>query len=175
MKSNNQALKCACPFVLIAGLFVALLPRSAAGGSAFAKPILGNAEPSDSDSHHFGRGGANTVVHSASTIPVRMTVPSSVVSGETFTCTVTVACVPPNGGYVQILCDTPGAVSNGSGTWPLSVYFAPCSSTTASFTLTAGSLSGSTTVNLSYGTASADPNNPADWTEGGPVTITPGC
>jgi hypothetical protein len=101
-----------------------------------------------------------------------MVVPEGLIlSGETFTCTVTVSSVPGNGGYVQIMCGTPGALSNGSGTWPYSVYFTPGSSTTASFTLTGNSVSGSTVVNLYYGAADADPNEPGDWTSGGAVTI----
>jgi hypothetical protein len=99
---------------------------------------------------------------------------SSVTSGGTLNCTVTVQSVPADGGSVLVDCNTPNAFTSPDGNWPTSIYFAPGSSTTASFTLTANSVSGSTNVNLYYGTTDADPNDPDDWTPGGAVTVEAG-
>jgi len=172
MTSNKQLLKLACSAALGASLVVALVGRSAAGGNrTFAGP------PAYKAGWCTKMGKAPVRVHSAlrtaSTIPIHVgTSENSIPSGQQLYCTVTVQSVPCDGGYVQINCDTPSALSNSSGSWPLSVYFPPGSSTTGNFTLTANSVS--TNVGLYYGTSDANPNDPADWTEGATVTITAG-
>jgi hypothetical protein len=176
MKTNNQSLKCACSAVACASLYVAFLPQTAAGGNrVFAGPPTINAKLQSLlpiPARSCSAIGKSAVVTQA--IPIKMGTPLPyILPGETFTCTVTVDSVPADGGYVQVTCDTPSALSNDSQSWPYSVYFAPGSSTTASFSLTANSVASLTTVNMYYGTSSADPNNPDDWTAGGTVTITP--
>jgi hypothetical protein len=145
MTLNKQHLKHCRSAAVCAGLIVALMGQSAA-----ISPLV-------------------------STIPIFMTVSAgSVTSGGTLNCTVTVASVPANGRYVLINCDTPSAFTSPDGNWPTSINFDPGSSTTASFTLTANSVSGTTNVNLSYGTSDADPDDPDDWTAGGAVTVEAG-
>lgn len=175
MTKINQASKCIFAAVLGAGLLVHISGGSAAVvNSSMRRRAVDKPAIAVAALHHLGSAGS-ALVPGVETIPIRMAVPSgAIVSGETFNCTVTVSDVPVNGGSVQILSSAPGAISSPSGNWPATISFAPGSSTTASFSLTANSVSGSTSVTLYYGTSDADPNNSADWTAGGVVTIATG-
>jgi len=145
MTSNKLSVKHCRSAALCAGLIVALIGQSAA------------------------------ITPGASTIPIRMTESASfVASGGTLNCTITVESVPTGGGSVLVNCDNPSAFTSPDGNWPTSISFPAGSSTTASFTLTANSVSGSTPVNFSYGTSDADPNDPGDWTAGGTVMVEAG-
>src|ERR1700722_19013055 len=152
MTPNKQAVIFACSIALAVGLVAAPVGRSAAAGGIrlFVTPpaVETSRQPSRIIPHLHTKGMRGIAALATETIPIGMgNVPkTSITSGESFTCTVTVASVPADGGYVQINCDTPGALSNGTGSWPLAVYFAPGSSTTASFTLTANTTSSSTSV-----------------------------
>jgi hypothetical protein len=165
MYHSSRGTKCVMLYTFAAAQALAWSPLGASVGSsksAAANAAKCTVRPRLSSATRFVQCIPIHISGSASTIP----------SGQQLYCTVTVQSVPCDGGYVQINCDTPSALSNSSGSWPLSVYFPPGSSTTGNFTLTANSVS--TNVGLYYGTSDANPDDPADWTEGATVTITAG-
>ncbi len=176
MKTINQTVKFACSTLVALSLSAVLVSGSSAVGRQQYGISSARIDNSGSVQNYKSmRLAGNAMVPGIETIPIRMSTPAVVVlPGQSFTCSVTVESVPTGGGYIQIDCDTPGALANSSQNWPLSVYFAPGSSTTTTFNLTANSsITNATTVNMSYGTSSADPNNPPIGLRVAPFRLSP--
>jgi hypothetical protein len=118
------------------------------------------------------RGAATTMrFHDTGMIPISMSLPgSSVQCGTTFSVSVTVDCVPSDGGNVQVGCDQPDLFTSPSGSWPYQLQYAGGAPTTASFSVQASS-SADTSATFFACTADADPNDPSQWSVVGTVSI----
>src|SRR5580658_8739173 len=153
MHANNRIAGARFGRTIVNGIRTAMLPlyvtaifSSVSGGSLAA----GEQTCRPSACHSYvPRSVSHYIAPDTHIIPISLTLPSSaIISGDSTTLSMTVDSVPAGGGYVQILCDTPDALASPGGTWPYQVVYADGSSTAASVTVTASSVTASTTVTM---------------------------
>jgi hypothetical protein len=101
------------------------------------------------------------------------TAPLTMVSGSKATLTIGVSSIRPGGGYVQVGCDTPAVLVSPSSTWPYDLAFPDGGSYSQQMTITAGTVTQSTTVTVYACEEDVDPTDPANWRVTTTITVLP--
>ena len=106
------------------------------------------------------------------TIPIHIATPSSVSGTANFTATVTTESSDPNTGAVQVSTTRPDIFTSPTGTWPYTLIV-PADETTASFTVTASSVSSSQNAQMVTCKTTEDISNPNNWRATCSLTVNP--
>jgi hypothetical protein len=139
-------------------------------------PILNSTRKIDLVDHRrLNRVAITPGTMDAEMIPVRLSISVGVMSaGQAAEISVTVSSVPVGGGYVQLMCTSPGALQSPNGTWPYSVFYPGGSSATQTINFTAGSILLPETAVFYMAGADADPNDMSQWDVAGTILVLPG-